>query len=164
MQAAPAPDLAQRVFEQTGGNALFVTEIGRAAAAKGSDVLVAIPRTLQDLIQQRVQQLPQACRGALRIAAVVGQIFCADVVAALAAPCNGESLPEMLQPAVRARLVTPDPWFGRRWHFVHALLRDAILATIDETQRRALHRAVAEAVEQRGKTEGTSPAPALRSA
>jgi tetratricopeptide (TPR) repeat protein len=66
--AAPAPDLVDAVFARSEGNP-FSEELLRAVRP-GSG---ALPETLRDLLQGRVEVLPEPARHVLRVAAVAGR-------------------------------------------------------------------------------------------
>ena len=73
LHATPAD--AQRVTDRTGGNPLFVGEIGRLAAARGLDVVGdALPASAVATIARRVARLSQPAAEVLGTAAVAGPV------------------------------------------------------------------------------------------
>ncbi len=138
--AAPAVD---RVWEVTGGNALFVSELSRHLSS--GRVLADLPDTLREVIGVRISARTTSCVDVLRTAAVVGREFSAGVVAtALGRPAL--HVLEDLDEAVSAALVAPTGVPGR-FEFVHALVRDAVEAGVARPVLARLHRQVAEAID-----------------
>lgn len=136
-------DELRRVHEVTGGNPLFVKEIGRAMA-DGSWRADRPPRTVLDIVESRLTRVSPDCRRLVQTAAIVGRDFSLNVVAqAMGLPVD-DCLP----------LVDEAVAFGFLHHvddelrFVHALTRDAVEASLTTASRTALHRAVAESLEQ----------------
>src|SRR5207249_716751 len=69
-----------RLVEQSTGNALFLEELIRAAAAgKGEET----PASVLAMVQARLDRLPAEARRVLRAASVFSQVFWTEAVAAL---------------------------------------------------------------------------------
>jgi DNA-binding CsgD family transcriptional regulator len=137
--APVAPELAARVHELTGGNPFFVGELARTLGGN------RIPTSILDAIGRRMDRLSPRCRHQLRAAAIVGTEFSVALVAAVI----GRPVLRCLEPldeAVAAGLVEPTDSPGRH-RFVHALVRDAVEASLPVRDRMRMHRAAAEAVE-----------------
>ena len=98
--SAPAPGLAHRLHELTGGNPFFLEESLRAA-----DDLDGVPAGVREVVLRRVARLGPQATEVLGLAAVMGVSF---PVAALA-PAGGfvrEDVAGVLDRAVAARLLT----------------------------------------------------------
>lgn len=134
------PDQVDHVYAITGGNPLFVTEVARAIA-DGSWQPDRPPRTVLDIVGSRLDRVTGDCRRLVQAAAIVGREFqLATVAAVLDLPVKS-CLP----------LVDEAITFGfldQNLRFVHALTRDAVEASLSTTDRAALHRSVAEVLEQ----------------
>ena len=103
-----------------------------------------MPPHLRQVIDIRVGRLGEEIRGALTLAAVIGQEVPLDlwrVVAAL----DEEALLEVVERAVDAHVLdaTRD---GTRVRFVHALSREALYEGVLPPRRRIWHRQVADAL------------------
>jgi len=103
------------------------------------------------VIDARVHRLGPQASVLLEGAAVIG----GEVPLALWTRISGgdeDAVLALIDDAVAARLLTvlPD---GAAVQFMHALTRDALYASISLTRRRALHRAVAEALMARATAE-----------
>jgi DNA-binding CsgD family transcriptional regulator len=140
---APVPALtAERLFRATGGNPLALVELAAAAPALAAD-LVEGPLTVQTSVEraflQRTAALSADCRRALLVAAAAhsGELgTIARAMAALGVATQG------LEEAERARLVTVT---DARVEFCHPLARSAVYAAAAAPERRAAHRALADA-------------------
>jgi DNA-binding NarL/FixJ family response regulator len=143
-----APSLRRAVFDRTDGVPFFVNELGSALAASGrleagpsglelsEGEDVPLPDSVRDAVLLRAAGLSEAAREAVTTAAVAGQTFDPELVAAVA------GLAEWPDELLRRGIVTEaDPG---RMAFRHALVRDAFYGEIPWTRRVALHRAVAE--------------------
>jgi hypothetical protein len=69
LTAAPTTELVEAVFARSEGNPFFTEELLQAMRP-GSG---ALPETLRDLLQGRVEALPEPARQVLRVAAVAGR-------------------------------------------------------------------------------------------
>ena len=138
---------------RTEGNPFFVEELVQAlidfnclSVHDGRAVLdsteVDIPESVQGTILARVDRLQPAERGLLQRAAVIGETFTTELVAALV----DDDVGPVLEGLRRAQLiVSPEP---ERWAFKHALIREVIYETLLRRQRHDLHRQVAETLER----------------
>jgi DNA-binding CsgD family transcriptional regulator len=140
---APSVDAAA-VVELTGGNPLFVREVARAMA-DGTWRADRPPRSVLDVVRARLDRVSDDCRGVLQAAAVVGREFSLALVAAARSEPVARLLPAADE-AVGHGLVDR---IGRDYRFVHVLTRDAVEATLTTAEQLALHRAVAEAIQER---------------
>lgn len=141
-RAASDAELAT-VYDATGGNPFFVSELARQLADRPARA-GAIPRSVLDAIGQRLGQLSGECAASLRAAALLGTRFAVPLVAAMTGRDVGECLTS-LDEATRAALLLEDGAVDERW-FAHDLVRDAIVAGLDTGERVTLHRRAAEAI------------------
>jgi predicted ATPase len=68
---ASTPDLVQRLYERSGGNPLFLSELALLATADGGDG-GELPGSLRALISARLDELTPSCRAIIDNAAVLG--------------------------------------------------------------------------------------------
>lgn len=123
-----------QILRASGGNALYALEIAAELAVRDSEgEMLPVPSSLTDLVAARVRRLPPASRRAVLIAA------------ALANPTIDQVDAAALRPAERAGLVRVE---GTRIRFVHPLFASAVYGQADGSERRSLHRGLAEAVTQ----------------
>lgn len=137
----PAAELAGELHHRTGGNPLFLQECARLLAVHGG---AAVPDRVRQVITRRLARLGEAAYGVLAAAAVADD-FDADLLAALAGTTPA-AVAAGIAEAVEARLVVLDD-DGHR--FVHALIRETLLDTQPTSRRADLHRAAAQALEER---------------
>jgi DNA-binding CsgD family transcriptional regulator len=138
---APVPAaLANEIYERSQGNPFFAEEL-RAAAVRGEQTL---PRVLRDVLLQRLDGLDSESRALLRITAAAGR----DVPYRLLASVAGlpeQRLVEALREAVEYDVLVPDQAAGS-FHFRHALLAEAVYATLLPGEREELHDRLARAL------------------
>jgi DNA-binding SARP family transcriptional activator len=137
--------LAPRVRAMTEGNPFFVSEVVRALGEGDAPEDAVTPR-VRDVVRWRLARLPAGAAEVLTAAAVAGDEFDADVVAA-AAGVDAERAFDALEAAERARLVRPSGALDR-FAFAHALVRQTIVGELAAGRRVRLHARVAEALER----------------
>ena len=148
---APAPaGLPEAVQEQTDGNPFFVGEIVRLLASEGkltagrTAAELEIPQGVREVVGRRLDRLSEESNEALRVAAVIGRDFEAELVWRVA-ELPEESLFRAAQEAIGERLVT-DLGEGR-FSFAHALVRDTLYEELSPAKRSALHERTGLALE-----------------
>ncbi|MGK5172362.1 ATP-binding protein [Geodermatophilus sp. CPCC 205761] len=152
----PPPDPAA-VLDLTDGNPLFVREVARAVA-DGSWRPDRPPRTVLDLVAARLAAVSAGCRRLVQAAAVIGRDFPLPLVAVVL-----ETVPASLSRSVDEAVAHG---FVERaeagpYRFVHALIRDAVEASLTTAERARLHRAAAEAIERQYAGDLAQHLPAL---
>ena len=166
-----APNLAAAIHEETEGNPFFVVEVVRHLTETG--VIdrrdgrwittlpvenLGIPEGVRDVVGRRLSRLSEEANRVLGLAAVIGLEFDLAVLGH-AAGLDEDALASVVDEAMAARLVTDVPGSGARCRFSHALVRDALYGEFSGARRVALHRRVAEAIEDvyRGRLRTTFP-------
>jgi eukaryotic-like serine/threonine-protein kinase len=147
--ASPLVDLLR---DTTEGNPFFLHEVLRQMAADGQlaggasngSVRLNIPRGVSEFIKRLTQPLPDEAREMLDVASVLGREFSLKALASVMAK-PPEVLIDPLDRAAALELITEAPGAGR-YSFRHALIREALYDALPAARRRALHRAVAEAI------------------
>jgi DNA-binding CsgD family transcriptional regulator/tetratricopeptide (TPR) repeat protein len=135
--------LLRRIQAASGGNPLFALELARAldaAAVRDPSEPLSLPEELRQLVGRRLAGLPEATERALLAAALLGQATITRLEAAL-----GAAPSDLLRPAVDADAVRID---GDRVRFSHPLLASAVVDAAGTDQRRAMHRKLADTLEQ----------------
>jgi serine phosphatase RsbU (regulator of sigma subunit)/class 3 adenylate cyclase len=141
------------------GNPLFVEEMIRMLISQGALVPengswiccqentdMVVPATLQGLLLARIDRLPTEARDTLRVASVIGRSFQLNLLENIVG--NGTLLGHMstLESAglLRVAQVKPDLAYS----FRHALVHEAIYASLLPEDRQQLHQAVGETLER----------------
>jgi tetratricopeptide (TPR) repeat protein len=127
---------AERCVERAAGNPLFLDQLLRHADESQA---VAVPGSIQSLVQERIDRLDPADKAAVQAASVLGQRFVNSALAYLID--RTDYVPEHL---VSRLLVRPQQASGDVFLFSHVLIRDAIYDTLLRSRRRELHRRAAE--------------------
>jgi predicted ATPase len=104
-----------------------------------------VPRTVQDAVQQRLDRLSPEAKDVLALAAVAGRRFDFALLQQMTRRQEAEVL-RMLKEVIAAQLVVEES--ADHFVFPHALTRQAIYAALLLRERKALHRALAEAIER----------------
>jgi DNA-binding CsgD family transcriptional regulator len=131
---APQPQpVADAIVARSEGNPFFAEELIAVAGTPGGE----LPRSLRDLLLQRVARLDRATQSLLKLAAAAGRE--ADYVLLRdAASLPEASVRECLRRAVDHGVLVPDQATGR-FRFRHALLAEAIYETLLPGEREELH-------------------------
>lgn len=145
----PFARVAEQLHRQTGGNALFVSEMIRSAERNEQltltdDGTLAVPDTVQELAADRVNRLGPAHRSLLADASVLGPSFELWHLEAIT-PRHIDVL-ATLEEAEQASVIAPDPVDDESYVFQHALIRDALYQRISAPRRRRRHSAAADAL------------------
>ena len=161
--ALSADDVA-RVIARADGNALFLEQLARAVA----DGAEGVPLDIASLLAARLDRLELESRAVLEAASIVGRDFRPGAVAALLEEEERDWLlpqlarletQEFVSEGSSAAALAPTGlsglFSGRRLHFRHALVHDAVLSAMPKTRRAALHERFAARLAQR---EGHEPA------
>ncbi|WP_214402527.1 helix-turn-helix transcriptional regulator [Pseudonocardia lacus] len=152
--------LAGELRTGSGGNAFYLGELWRhlvdagAVAAVGARWVVhdpagawVVPDGVREVVTARLLRLTPDARRALEVAAVAGQRVDLEVVArALDAPAQRLDAP--LGELVAAGFLEPVEGPTLRYRFTHAIVRDTVEAQTGPIERRGLHLAVADALEE----------------
>jgi len=149
-------ELPDPIYALTEGNPFFVEEILKSLIAAG-DILYAdghwdrkslgelhIPRSVQDAVQQRTDQLSESARRVLILAAAAGRRFDFALLQQLTRHDEQELL-SVMKKLIAAQLVVEES--AEQFAFRHALTRQAVYAELLVRERKALHRTIAETIE-----------------
>jgi hypothetical protein len=139
-EAVP-PHAAEMLFERSGGNPFFLTELVRLGSA-GRD---AVPEGVRAVIARRVGQLSDPSREMLRAAACLPDEIDLGLLADVLHRAQSEVL-DLIDEALAMRLLKESPDRTGWLQFPHPLLRDAVNAGMAASRRAVLHRRVAEAI------------------
>ncbi|HWO26588.1 MAG TPA: hypothetical protein VNO30_47995, partial [Kofleriaceae bacterium] len=149
------PDTIERLVRQADGNAFYLEELIRAAAADNGG---ALPQTVLAMVESRLAQLPLEARAVLRAASVFGEVCWQGGVAtllgdAMAPDAVGDWLTRLVDQEVLA--IRPGGRFPgeRELVFRHALFREGAYETLTDDDRRSAHRLAGDWLEQHGETE-----------
>lgn len=145
---------AARVCDEGAGNPFFVCELLHHLATTGElERLVqgdpsgrfAIPDSVRDIVGQRIGRLGTTSAELLQVAAIIGQTFDVEVLAAVVDQ-EAEDVLDLLEAAERIALVSESA--AGRFGFAHAIVRTTLLETSSATRARLLHRRIAEAIDR----------------
>jgi hypothetical protein len=106
-------------------------------------------RSVAEVIRERLAPLPADCREALEVASVLGRDFEYPPLAAALRVSPARAV-AALDPAVKARLVSPEEGRAGAYRFVHTLIRDAVEEQLAPSRRARLHARVFTALRDIG--------------
>ena len=137
----PDPELVQRVYSRSEGNALYAEEI----LAAGLDGRGELPPTLRDALMLRIERLSQRAQELIRWLAC--QPAADHLLVAAVAGLDPADLRDALREAVATQIVVTvqDESYG----FRHALLREVVYEDLLPGERTEMHGALAGALEER---------------
>jgi DNA-binding CsgD family transcriptional regulator/tetratricopeptide (TPR) repeat protein len=140
---SPLPaELTRTIVSRSEGNPFFAEEL--LALGRSGEV----PRALRDLLLRRVERLDPPAQNLIRIAAAAGRDVAYSLLAAVAA-LPERDVRESLRRGVEHGVLVADQMTGT-FRFRHALLAEAIYATILPGEREELHAALAEELARNG--------------
>lgn len=133
--------------ERTGGNPFYLRESARLLVGEGALVALSeVPDGVRDVLRRRLGRLPEPAVALLRLAAVAGRESDVEVLVD-AADTDEDSVLDALEAGLIAGLlVEPGPG---RVRFVHALVRDTLLADLSRLRATRMHARIAASLEAR---------------
>jgi DNA-binding CsgD family transcriptional regulator/tetratricopeptide (TPR) repeat protein len=144
--------LTDAIVDRSEGNPFFAEEL-LVAAGDGSGEL---PRGLRDLLLQRIARLDPPTQSLMRVASAAGRDIAYPLFAVADLP--GRDVRESLRQAVEVRVLVADQETGT-FRFRHALLAEAVYATILPGEREELHARLAEELTRSGTAKPAELAP-----
>lgn len=139
--AAP-PDVAQFVWQRSGGNAILIEEIINALKEGGP---AAVPQTLRDMVLRRLSVLPPAVQHCVRVLAHGGEPVPHRVLAAVV-DLPERDLVDAIRAAAAASLISADQT-GDGYRFRHGIVQEVVIADALPGERIYVNRRYAEALE-----------------
>lgn len=150
-------DLLDTIYRLTEGNPFFVEEMLKALVEAGEIYYadgrwdrraadrMRIPRSVQVVVQERLDGLSEQAQHVLSLAAVAGRRFDFDLLHHLTGGTE-HTLLRLMKELIAAQLVVEES--ADTFSFRHALTREAVYSNLLARERRSLHRQVGEALEQ----------------
>jgi len=142
------------IYGHTDGNPFFIEEVLKTLLPAGLDNSdhatqelfdeMHVPRSVQDVVQQRLQQISQEAKQAVVLAAVAGRRFDFTLLQSLLV-CDESQLLQWIKELINAQLVVEET--SERFAFRHALTRQAIYTSLLARERKMLHRLIAQTSE-----------------
>lgn len=130
------------LIQRAGGNPLHLLEL----AALGEQAASGVPTGIAAGIADRLAALPEDIRRFVEAGAVLGTDFDADVARAVA----GSNPATSAGAGALDGLLVAEPGARLRYRFPHALVRDAVVASMADDARRGVHARTAEILERTG--------------
>ncbi|MEW6368603.1 MAG: ABC transporter substrate-binding protein [Acidobacteriota bacterium] len=164
--------LADKIYEAAEGNPYFTSEIVRTLLDSGQilqaesgawrwvsgDDVLALPPTIQQTVEKRIEGLRPNLRETLSVASILGKRFDFDDLILLSGA--GAEAEDAVDELVKAGFLEEESGTrGDKLSFTSGVLRDVFYTAIPRRRRRALHRRYAEELEKRnaGRLERVIP-------
>jgi hypothetical protein len=158
----PEGEVLDHLMGLTEGNPYFLRELAQlwrgGHGPTDPSAILALPPSLLAFTLHQFDRLSLTCRRLLQAASVIGREFNAELVAQVAQMEIPDAM-RMLDDAVEHRVLVP--LAATRFHFRHALVREAIQGQVNLGERTHLHERIALALEQQAQAGERVPATAL---
>lgn len=157
--------LASLLCEKAAGNPFFCEELVRELLERKAIAVedgqcrllvpdlraLSLPNTLQGVITSRIDRAPPHLQLPLKVASVIGRVFDPDTLRAIYPVTDERPLLESYLTALDTLGFTPleSPLPNLQYIFKHVITRDVAYNLMLFTQRRDLHRALAELIERK---------------
>jgi ATP/maltotriose-dependent transcriptional regulator MalT len=138
-QSFPRPTMV-RIHQISGGNPFYALELARAAVGATTAEMV-LPGSLSELVRARIDGLALKVQEALLAVASIA----APTVELVAHALDSENIAGLLEEAESQGIVEID---GQRLRFAHPLLAHGVYTGAEPARRRAMHRRLAQVVEE----------------
>jgi hypothetical protein len=153
--------LAQEIATETDGNPFFVGEILRGLWESGALIFdegsgrwsvdrsgaIALPESVREVIERRVERLGTETLELLRLAAVIGRVFDVELLESML-EIDESQLLDQLEAAVAASLLAESDERVGQFRFAHALINQTLYEGLGASRRARLHQRVAQALEE----------------
>ncbi len=133
----------RRIHEVSGGNPFYAIELARAIDERVPGFDTSLPRTLTDVVRARIGRLDPDVHDALLAASCMATPTVELVSRATIS--DDDRLVELLENAESKGIIAID---GNRIHFSHPLLARGVYSEAPPGQRRAMHRRLADIVDE----------------
>ncbi len=148
----PGREVLDRIYEETEGNAFFLSEVVNLMAQEGtltkeSVSEIRIPDGVREALGRRLNRLSEEANELLQVAAIIGREFTYDMLTLLG-DRDEEALLKLIEQALDGRVIEEMGQAGR-YRFTHAQMQETLLEELSTTRRVRLHGRVAEALEKR---------------
>ena len=118
---------------------------------------IALPESVREVIERRVERLGEETLEALRLAAVIGREFDLELLSAVVEIDEARLLDD-LEAAVAASVLAESSDQVGRFRFAHALINQTLYDGLGATRRARMHQRVAQALEELyGADRGGAP-------
>lgn len=152
-----SPDLLDGLLRLTDGSPYFLEEILKSISDEGRRAAVSlhtsltelqVPPSIQRLVRQRAEQLPEVSRGVLIEASVIGERVEFGILQATTHR-DEAALTTALKNLIEAHLLVQES--ADQFAFRHELTRQAIYSMLMLRERKEMHRKIGEILERLGR-------------
>ncbi|MCB1195501.1 tetratricopeptide repeat protein [bacterium] len=155
-----SPELVDLFFNETEGNPFFVEELlksfiennhleyhGKNIVLKSPET-IDLPNSIRDLVQERIDKLPEELQELLVIAAAIGQEFSLKLLSLITEKNEGH-IQDILDIGMDAHIIEEGISSGEeKFSFTHCKIREVLYYSLRESKRERLHLKIAGAMER----------------
>jgi DNA-binding CsgD family transcriptional regulator/TolA-binding protein len=138
----PRPTML-RIHQTSGGNPFYAIELARSIDERGSADKDVLPRSLTELVDQRIDSVAAGAEVALLASSCLADPTIELVSSAT--DTQSRQLEALLEPAERQGIVSLD---GNHIRFAHPILAKGVYQRASPADRRAMHRRLAELIDE----------------
>ncbi len=157
-----SPDWLDLLMPLTEGNPFVIEEMTKSLvqteARPGPWDPFQIPRSLQQTVQHRIEELTESARTILSLASVIGERFEFELLQKVTAE-EEPSLLQILKELISAQLIVE--LTAEQYAFRHTLTREVVYAALMLRERKAMHQMIGETMEQFAGPQAELPAAPL---
>ncbi|MFH1037709.1 MAG: sigma 54-interacting transcriptional regulator [PVC group bacterium] len=161
-----SPDVSQYIFKATGGNPLFLIEYIKSAIEIGILILEqdiwklvreprirdAMPRTLAEILANRLGRLKPEMTEVLQIASILGLRFTLDALKHLSGKKAEELFPIIDEVRDAQMIMERGTMGGGGYMFAHQQIMDTVYNSMDSETRRRLHEKAGSILEEKSSS------------
>ena len=147
----PSKKLIEAIYDHTEGNPFFMAEAIRLVGTnsqRGEDSIdLEIPKSVLEVIGQRLNRLSKECEDILTTAAIIGRQFDFRLLEILSEDLNESRLLETVDEGLDAHLIQELPGRADLYQFSHDLIKQTLRERISTSRRVRLHATIGESME-----------------
>lgn len=154
---APSTAMLEAIHAHTEGNPFFLSEVVRNLAELGrlvetsdapsGSVDLGTTPGIRDVVNQRLTRLSDPCNQAMSTASIIGREFELELLNSLDDLSGTESLLDVMDEAISARIVEEVPGPVVKYQFRHALMQQTLAENLSAGRKVRLHARIGEALE-----------------
>jgi DNA-binding SARP family transcriptional activator/tetratricopeptide (TPR) repeat protein len=141
------PDVADAICRISGGNPLFATQLTRSFYETGALPATSGSAAMSEYIALRIARIAPDVRSIGEAASIVGEHFAMDIVSQIGG-WNESDVMDALGHLMDAAIIRESSSAGYAYAFTHALIAEAMYASMPAATRAARHHRIAQLLER----------------
>jgi DNA-binding SARP family transcriptional activator len=141
------PDVADAIYRISGGNPLFATQLARSFYETGALPATSGSAAMREYIALRIARIAPEVRSIGEAASIVGEHFALDIVSQIGG-WNESDVMDALGHLMDAAIIRESSSAGYAYAFTHALIAEAMYASMPPATRAGRHHRIAQLLER----------------